>query len=43
MGFVIEKEFVYADLPCIVTFGDLGFRCGYVGVPTKTSVVWKKV
>lgn len=35
MGFVVEKEFVYADLPCIVTFNDMGFRCGYVGVPTK--------
>lgn len=30
---VIEKIFTYHDLTCVVRFQNLGFRCGYVGIP----------
>lgn len=33
MGYVIEKEFEYKGLWCVVAMMDLGHRCGYVGVP----------
>ena len=29
---VIESQFEYCDLPCVVVFQRLGHRCGYVGV-----------
>lgn len=33
MAYIIEKEFEYKGLWCIVAMMDLGHRCGYVGVP----------
>lgn len=29
----VESDFNYKDHRCVVIFGDMGFRCGYVGVP----------
>ena len=29
----IEKDFEYKNYRCVVIFRDLGWRCGYVGVP----------
>lgn len=31
--YVVEKTFQYYGYTCVIIFGDLGFRCGYVGVP----------
>ena len=31
--YVVESDFEYNGLRCVVTFGMLGHRCGYVGVP----------
>lgn len=38
----VEKDFEYKGLRCVVTFGDLGHRCGYVGIP-KTHILYGKV
>lgn len=37
----VEKDFEYKGLRCVVTFGDLGHRCGYVGIP-KTHILYGK-
>lgn len=29
----VESDFSYKDYRCVVIFGDMGFRCGYVGIP----------
>ena len=29
----IESDFEYKDYRCVTTFTDMGFRCGYVGLP----------
>ena len=31
--YIVEREFEHAGYKCVVTFGDIGHRCGYVGVP----------
>lgn len=31
--FIIESDFEYKDYRCVTIFGDLGHRCGYVGIP----------
>lgn len=31
--YVVENVFGHEGYTCVVVFGDLGFRCGYVGVP----------
>lgn len=33
MAYIVEREFEHAGYKCVVTFGDMGYRCGYVGVP----------
>ena len=30
--FVVENEFEYRGLPCVITFVEHGIRCGYVGI-----------
>lgn len=30
---VIESEFEYKSVKCIVTFNSMGFRCGYIQIP----------
>ena len=37
----IEKEFDYLGYKCIVTFNNMGFRCGYVGLPKEHSLYGK--
>lgn len=41
MSYIVEKEFEHAGLKCVVTFGDMGHRCGYVGVPKEHSLYGK--
>lgn len=31
--YIIEREFEHAGYKCVVTFGIMGHRCGYVGLP----------
>ena len=31
--FIVESDFEYNGYRCVTIFGDLGHRCGYVGVP----------
>ena len=31
--YVVESDFEYRGYRCVTTFGDLGHRCGYVGLP----------
>ena len=33
MSYIVESDFICEGLRCVVVFGDLGHRCGYVGVP----------
>ena len=37
----VESDFEYNELRCVVTFGDMGHRCGYVGVPNTHSLYGK--
>jgi hypothetical protein len=30
---IIESDFEYKGYRCVTTFHDMGFRCGYVGIP----------
>lgn len=30
---IVESDFTYKGYRCVTTFTDMGFRCGYVGVP----------
>lgn len=30
---VVESDFMYEGLRCVVIFGTMGHRCGYVGLP----------
>lgn len=32
-SYVVEKEFKYKGLKCVVLLLSRGYRCGYVGVP----------
>lgn len=34
-NYMVEREFEHAGYKCVVIFGALGHRCGYVGVPKK--------
>ncbi len=36
--YIIESHFEYKELKCVVTFSDLGSRCGYVGVSKKSPL-----
>lgn len=40
--FVIESDFDYKDYRCVTIFGDMGWRCGYVGVPEGNSLYGKE-
>ena len=40
--FVIESDFEYKGYRCVTTFTDMGFRCGYVGVPKESCFYGKK-
>ena len=31
--YIVEKEFNHNGLKCVVTFSNMGHRCGYVGIP----------
>ena len=31
--YIVEREFEHAGYKCVVAFGAIGHRCGYVGVP----------
>lgn len=31
--YIVEREFEHAGYKCVVTFGAMGHRCGYVGIP----------
>lgn len=31
--YIIEREFEHKGYKCVVTFGNMGHRCGYVGIP----------
>lgn len=37
----VEKDFEHKGLCCVITFGDSGHRCGYVGIP-KTHILYGK-
>lgn len=39
--YIVEREFEHAGYKCVVTFGVLGHRCGYVGIP-KTHPLYGK-
>lgn len=39
--YIIEREFEHAGYKCVVTFGNLGHRCGYVGVSKKHPLYGK--
>lgn len=32
--YIVEREFEHAGCKCVVTFGNMGHRCGYVGIPS---------
>lgn len=32
--YIVEQEFEHAGYKCVVTFCDMGHRCGYVGIPS---------
>lgn len=31
--YIVETEFEHTGCKCVVTFGNMGHRCGYVGIP----------
>lgn len=31
--YIVEREFEHAGYKCVVIFGSIGHRCGYVGIP----------
>lgn len=39
--YIVEREFEHAGYKCVVTFGVMGHRCGYVGVPKNHSLYRK--
>ena len=41
MVYIVEREFKHAGYKCVVTFGDIGYRCGYVGVPKGSKLYGK--
>lgn len=40
--FIKESDFEYKGYRCITTFTDMGFRCGYVGIPNESCFYGKK-
>jgi len=40
-NYLVEKDFLYKDLRCVVIMTNMGHRCGYVGVP-KDNPLYKK-
>jgi hypothetical protein len=32
--YITERIFTRAGYQCVVTFGNMGHRCGYVGIPS---------
>lgn len=36
--FIVEKDFVHNGLRCVVIMGEMGHRCGYVGVDKNNSL-----
>lgn len=38
----VESDFTYKGYRCVVIFGDMGYRCGYVGVPVGHELYKKK-
>lgn len=39
--YIVEREFEHAGYKCVVIFGAMGHRCGYVGVPRSHSLYGK--
>ena len=39
--FIVEREFEHSGYKCVVTFGAIGHRCGYVGIPKSHSLYGK--
>lgn len=39
--YIIEREFEHAGYKCVVTFGTMGHRCGYVGIPKEHPLYGK--
>lgn len=37
-GVVEEKRFDYKGFPCVILFMDMGWRCGYVGIPEASGI-----
>ena len=37
----VESDFIYKGYRCVVIFGDMGFRCGYVGVEADNPLYGK--
>ena len=37
----VESDFIYKGYRCVVVFGDMGFRCGYVGVEADNPLYGK--
>lgn len=38
----VESDFKYKGYRCVVIFGDMGWRCGYVGIPIGHSLYKKE-
>ena len=41
MAYIVESEFKHCGYKCVVTFGDLGHRCGYVGISKRNELYGK--
>ena len=39
--YIVEREFEHAGYKCVVTFGAMGHRCGYVGIPKNHALYGK--
>lgn len=37
----VESDFIYKGYRCVVIFGDMGFRCGYVGIEADNPLYGK--
>lgn len=40
---IIESEFTYRGYKCVTTFTDMGYRCGYVGIPEGHPLYGKQI
>ena len=40
---IIESDFEYKGYRCVTTFTDMGFRCGYVGIPEGHPLYGKEI